>query len=1781
MPTETAGSTERHLDRDPLERAAYTKLLGWGTPVADELAQAVSAGEPVTPAFWAKTQEQFEAAIGVILAIMFLESFHGWDIEEQGDFAATQFATNRARWLADRFMQTTLKRYVAIRDRLAAATTDSQREEAMDSLRTLFGESRMRRIAKTEATRAISAGTVAASRRLSARSQLIWRLGFNENHCPLCVNLDGTPQSFWGKFVDGAPAHPHCQCWIDIVTSPIPFSFPGNYGDILNAMDAVGATESAFWMPDQFLFESLPPSLGDVHEVYCATGPGGGVDPSCTKGDPGSTVIYVPSGSRTRAQRELRPGTPKIEMSVLQPHEVAANRSKLGLDHLPDAVFRRLGGATDGATAIIRPVGAGLHFETINDDSRTVTTVSRMADGTLEAENWFFLVDKPRRGQGVGTEILKSQIDAATEAGVTKIVVHAIGDWSRRDIHNEYYTWPRLGFDGRLPDDWKSRMAKNGLDIVPDKLANATHVSDFFRLKDGRHLWKRFGFPLSLEFDLTPGSDSRRVFDAYYHSEGRIRSNLRAEWDADQAAKAKRRAEAKAWRKAMASRRIAPVAIGETAVAGIAGEATFDLDMEQDCIAFESAWDSVARVAEVYCATGEGGGIDPTCTKDGSHGGSPIYVGPARRDIHYVFSKPIPGPSGAELVGYEWRHEKVTMTDHRGEDVVRRISDWDRAATNEETGRQVVHVFHVAMPDGKVKEQSLETALKSLGFKTKSAATDIAAIAEALKERAERQAKLALPDLPDYQRKDLEKEVGEITERLERLARMASDPENTPEGRRGWIRRLKIAKRLLSSHELAGMKLPPGELHALQRDVWRMLEMDAAGRATKKTPIEEEIPGSVEPGGRVWKAIPASTDRAVKSWFANNYDAISSRFPKLAHWIARTHPYFTGAFDKEAEYRDRLVKLAAEHDAILRGDEATFRRLNPRSQLTIYPAGSKESQQFAIGIQRAISNVEEDREQYRSDIASIREYVMHHAAESAIAARPFVIEAGPDCGANRQGGGGFTEGNTCARGSGTAGRKQTDSAAFKKWFGDSVLVGDDGQPLVLYHGTSDEVSEFDLDHPHRKDSGWLGTGVYLTTSRDIANSYANLKGGSAGPNVMALYAKLENPYRAKLSDKQRLQIISQRQGKDAGRDAADAWTRQLKAMGHDGVIIDYPASLVGKASASQEVVVFSPAAVKSATGNRGTFDSSSSKISESSVAESGDPCGANAPGGGGFTEGNTCAKNRGSGTSDSPSSAAKHPKDMTHDEFVRYMGDLMYQADRPDATNAQKQAWTNAYLDHDSLFNEQNGKAIADHAAKRRIDDLGGIEKARARASELYIAGIVGDDEKIARDKDGERRDIYLDLERVTGDDLRQRDEIDALRAASKDIQPDWSDRAVNALSEASDHKGWKVFVEPFQKELDRRRLDAAATAEDLPTAELRMEMSRRHGQFNTFQSEAMLEVLKERTGLFLADDVPGMGIENTTPKEYVAKLRQIDLASQGTLGDLLAEHAGESVQGKDRRTDMSQRSVDTRKHVKSLVVSAVASKMKSSVVEDSQWESLQEELSTWSRGQGDDAIERVASAFVDSWAGSSGNGSKPSVAVQLAARDVLGLEGDALAGSDTQSLQSGRQFYERHKPAIQAYVRAMYDHTQKTLSDRGISHLTLYRGMLFTVDHMDAVDNPQLGNVAEQAFDLAKHPANSPSGGVVLDANLQANPLSSYSWSYESAREFAAGSGKQSVQVVTAATVPREDIFSLAVTGVGCLVENEAVVLGRPRTAKAYLARGKVLPDTQEEFLSALEGSR
>lgn len=78
-----------------------------------------------------------------------------------------------------------------------------------------------------------------------------------------------------------------------------------------------------------------------------------------------------------------------------------------------------------------------------------------------------------------------------------------------------------------------------------------------------------------------------------------------------------------------------------------------------------------------------------------------------------VFDKPIQTPAG-KILSYQWQSQLIEEVDSRGEEVVRRISDWNLAEENADTGKAIVHHFLLERPDGTRSIVSLESAIGAL-----------------------------------------------------------------------------------------------------------------------------------------------------------------------------------------------------------------------------------------------------------------------------------------------------------------------------------------------------------------------------------------------------------------------------------------------------------------------------------------------------------------------------------------------------------------------------------------------------------------------------------------------------------------------------------------------------------------------------------------------------------------------------------------------------------------------------------------------------------------------------------------------------------------------------------------------------------------------------------------------------------------------------------------------------------------------------------------------------------
>jgi hypothetical protein len=157
------------------------------------------------------------------------------------------------------------------------------------------------------------------------------------------------------------------------------------------------------------------------------------------------------------------------------------------------------------------------------------------------------------------------------------------------------------------------------------------------------------------------------------------------------------------------------------------------------------------------------------------------------------------------------------------------------------------------------------------------------------------------------------------------------------------------------------------------------------------------------------------------------------------------------------------------------------------------------------------------------------------------------------------------------------GAKVTDTAEFKKWFGESKVVDANGEPLVVYHGT--DSPQFEVFDRAKGGSGPSKFGFWFTNQE----TFAELFGG----NMMPVYIKAENPKRITLENWNQIRDKHAKDGEWFNR-----WRDELIAQGHDGLIVAGGTDQVGKFTVQNPDVlaVFEPTQIKSATANRGTFD---------------------------------------------------------------------------------------------------------------------------------------------------------------------------------------------------------------------------------------------------------------------------------------------------------------------------------------------------------------------------------------------------------------------------------------------------------------------------------------------------------------------------------------------------------------------------------------------------------------
>jgi hypothetical protein len=170
---------------------------------------------------------------------------------------------------------------------------------------------------------------------------------------------------------------------------------------------------------------------------------------------------------------------------------------------------------------------------------------------------------------------------------------------------------------------------------------------------------------------------------------------------------------------------------------------------------------------------------------------------------------------------------------------------------------------------------------------------------------------------------------------------------------------------------------------------------------------------------------------------------------------------------------------------------------------------------------------------------------------------------------------------------------------FRRWFRNSKIVDERGEPLVVYHGGFDVLNSR-AGSFRRSAAGALGAGIYFTPDRSVAEYYAGSQGGHAetgGGALTEVYLSIQNPL-----------VVSHASGHDPAiaalvllgepRARAEAKVERArerygdvgKTIENAAVKADYDGILHYIDGALYEIVAFQPGQVKSATRNAGTYE---------------------------------------------------------------------------------------------------------------------------------------------------------------------------------------------------------------------------------------------------------------------------------------------------------------------------------------------------------------------------------------------------------------------------------------------------------------------------------------------------------------------------------------------------------------------------------------------------------------
>lgn len=198
-------------------------------------------------------------------------------------------------------------------------------------------------------------------------------------------------------------------------------------------------------------------------------------------------------------------------------------------------------------------------------------------------------------------------------------------------------------------------------------------------------------------------------------------------------------------------------------------------------------------------------------------------------------------------------------------------------------------------------------------------------------------------------------------------------------------------------------------------------------------------------------------------------------------------------------------------------------------------------------------------------------------------------------------------------------RDFTDTPAFKKWFGDSKVVDENGKPMVVYHGTvvredtekvkgMGDIQAFDRMFTTKFRAHSLDTvGSWFSTNPGDGGAEM-YSGNGSGSAIYPVYLSIKNPQVTTfqlMTRRARLLANGKDDGRKIGQAEVDAYRKWLADTGKDGIKIEGSGN-DGSTEFDNQVawIALEPEQIKSATGNNGEFSPTNPDIRRSTQRNS-------------------------------------------------------------------------------------------------------------------------------------------------------------------------------------------------------------------------------------------------------------------------------------------------------------------------------------------------------------------------------------------------------------------------------------------------------------------------------------------------------------------------------------------------------------------------------------------------